>query len=178
MTVVAEEARVVVVLLDVVRDHIVIPVGITFGDDALGELRQGNIGITTHATIGDRPVVPVIAAFDAVVDEWIGGRHREEVADAGIVIDGERVAVQLAAVDLELTPAPREVVFPRLAREQHPHTSVGVDAEDRDVGVLVELEEGPDPLAAGKNRTVAAIGPQLDAWAIDGTDRSPVTNQR
>ena len=158
MAVVAQEARVVVVLLDVVGDDVVVPIGVPFGHDALSEVGERDVGIAAHAPIGDHSVVPVVTALNGVVCEGIGRSDREEVAYAGIVVDREGV-VGRAAVDLEVPAAAREVVVPRFAREQYAHATVGVDAKHGDEGVAIELEVDPDALAAGIYGGFAPVGP-------------------
>ena len=154
-------------LADVVRDHVVIPVGVPFRNDALREISHRHVRVAAHPAIRDDAIVPVIAALDLVVDERISRRDREQVADAGIIVDRKGVAPELAAVDLEVPARAREVVFPRIAREQHAHPTVRVDTEDRDVGVLIEAEKEPHPLTAGINGPLATIGPCLDARAVE-----------
>src|SRR6266511_1074319 len=177
VTVVAEESGVVVVPLDVVRHDVVVPVGVPLGHDALGEVGQRHIGIAAHAPIGDHAVVPVVTALDRIVDEGIGGCDGEEVAHAGVVVDGEGLA-RRPSLYLELPPTAHVTVVPRLAREQHTHAAVSVDTEDGDVGVAVEPEEGPDALAAGINGGVTPVGPELDAGAVHDGDWGPETRVR
>src|SRR5439155_24579578 len=63
--------------------------------------------------------------------------------------------------------AAREVVLPRLAREQHAHAAVGIDAQHRDVSILAGLEVDADGLS-GRERIVAPTGPHLDLGTIAG----------
>src|SRR5439155_23092859 len=91
---------------------------------------------------------------------------------AGIIVDRKGVAPELTAIDLEIPAAAREVVFPRIAWEQHANPTVRVHAEDRDVGVLIEPEKEPHPLTAGNNGPLATIGPQFDARKV-GTQSPP-----
>ena len=77
VAVVAEEARIVVLALDVVRHNVVVPVGITFRNDALRQIGERDVWITAHAAIRDHAVIPMIATFDAIVGERIGGRDGE-----------------------------------------------------------------------------------------------------
>ena len=164
MAVVAQETRIVVVLLDVVRNDVVVPVRISVGHQPLREVREGDIRVAAHATVGDRPVVPVIPALDAIVDERIGGGDPEDIADPRIIIHVERVAIG-STLDFVVATAAREVVLPRLPREQHPHAPIGVNAEDGDVGVTVGPEMNPGALTPGVG-TIAPIGPDFDARAI------------
>ena len=108
----------------------------------------------------------MLAAFDLVVDERISGGHREEIANARVVIDGEGLARELIPIDFEVSAAAREVVFPRISGEQHANTTIRIHSEDRDIGVLIEAEIQPDALTAGINARVGAISPQLNARPV------------
>jgi len=108
----------------------------------------------------------VLSAFDLIVDERISGSHREEVANARVVIDGEGLAGELIPIDFEVSAAAREVVFSRIPGEQHANTTIRIHSEDRDVGVLIEAEIQPDPLTTGINGRIGAIRPQLNARAV------------
>ena len=154
-------------LTDIVRDDVVVPIDVPVGHDPLREIGHGDIRITAHAAIRDHTIVPVLATFDLVVDERVSGGHRKDVTDARVVIDREGFAGELIPVDFEVTAAAREVVFPRVAGEQHANTTVRIHAEDRDVGILIEAEIQPDPLATGINGRVAAVCPQLDSRAVN-----------
>src|SRR4029077_652153 len=88
----------------------------------------------------------------------------EDVADARIVIDVERVLVG-SALHLVLAAPAGEVVLPRVAGKQDAHATVGVDAQDRDVRVPVGAEMHPRTVAAVVG-VVAPIGPDFDARAV------------
>ena len=154
-------------LSDVVRDDVVVPVGVSFRDDALREVGHRDIRVAPHAAIGDDAIIPVVTALDLVVDEGICRRDTEQVADAGLVVDRKRIAAQHPTIDLEIPTTTREVVFPRIAREKHPDATVGIDTEDRDVGVLIEAEVHPDALTASKNGRVVPVGPDLDTRTVE-----------
>src|SRR6185503_17737831 len=82
VAVVAQEPWITVLLLDVIRDDVVVPVDIPFGHDALGEVGHGDVWIAADATIGDRAVVPVVPALDGIVGEGNSRGDREEISDA------------------------------------------------------------------------------------------------
>ena len=153
-------------LADIVRDDVVVPVDVPFRYDALRQVGHRDIRIAAHAAVGDDAIIPVIAALNAVVHEGIGRRDRKQIADAGIVVDRERFPGELVAIHLEVPAAASEVVFPRFAREQHADTTIRIHTEDRDIGVLIETEIQPDPLTAGINGRITAVGPQLDTRAV------------
>src|SRR5213080_439932 len=73
VAVVAEEARVIVVLLHVVRRDVVVPVGVAVRDDALGEVGEGDIRVAAYAAIRNSAIIPMIFALHGIVDEGIGG---------------------------------------------------------------------------------------------------------
>src|SRR5204862_4783047 len=123
------------------------------------------VWVTLSAAVGYPAIIAVVTALALIVDERIGRRHGEEVADAGVVVDRKCIAAQCAAIDLEIPPPAREVVFPRIAREQHANTTVRINTEDRDIGVLIDSEIQPDAFAAGINGGVASVRPQLDLGA-------------
>src|SRR5207249_4560509 len=107
--------------------------------------------------------------------ERVGRGDPEDVTHARVVIDVESVARVAPPVppspDLVLPLAASEVVLPGLAREQHLHPPVGIDAKDRDERVLLGAEIDADSLMAGI-RIVAPAGPDLDARAIiEGASR-------
>ena len=151
-------------LLDVIGNDVVIPVGVIGRDDALGEGGERHVGVAAHSTVGDHAVVPMVAARDRAVDERIRCRDGEEVPDAGAIVDLEHVA-GFVALHLDLPPAADEVVLPRLAGKQHAHAAVGVDAQQRDEGILVRAEEDVNAVTPGIG-IVAATGPDRDARAI------------
>ena len=140
------------------------------------QIGERDVWITAHAAIRDHAVIPMIATLDAIVGERIGGRDREEIADAGIVIDDEGVARQIRAIHLEFPAAARKVVFPRLPREHHAHTTIGIDAEDRDESVTIETEGQPDMLAACINGAITTVRPQLNSRTVSA--RNPDTRCR
>ena len=111
----------------------------------------------------------MVAALDGVVDEGVGRRDGEDVSLAGVIVDIEGGPVR-AVQDLVVAAAAGEVVFPRLTRKQHAYAAIGVDAQDRDVGVLVGAEVDAHGLS-GARRIVAAVGPHLDAGAVDTAGR-------
>jgi hypothetical protein len=137
MAVVADEPGIVVVLLNVVARQVVIEVAL--GRDLGCEVGHGDVRITLDPAIGDDPVIPVIPHHEMVVGERIGRRDGEDVADAGVIIDGESRAI-VAPNQLQVLVAAGEVVVPGVDREEHPDPSVGVDPDHRHVGVAV----GPD----------------------------------
>ena len=164
VAVVAQEPGIVVVLFDVVRRDVVIPLTVAVGHDALCQVGKGDVRIAADPPVGDQSIIPVVLALDAVVHERIRRGDGEQVADTGIVIDVEGVAV-VSALHFVVAPTAGEVVLPRLARKQHAHPAVGVDAQDGHEGVPVGAEVHADTLAAAV-RTVAPVGPHLDARAI------------
>ena len=176
VAVVAEEAGIVVVPLHIIRHHVVIPVRVVRREDAPGEVGERDVGVAADAPVGDHAVVPVVARLDRVVDERVGGGDGEQVAHAGVVVHGEGVA-RGVALDFELLPSAHEVVLPRIAREQHAHAAVGVDAEQGDIGVLVRPEVDASAVAAEEG-VIALRGPDLDAglviagWAYGRRGRS------
>src|SRR5882672_1377557 len=172
VAVVAQEPGIVVVLLDVVRRDVVIPIVVAVRHDALCQLGEGDVRVAADAPVGDRPIVPVLPTLDAVVDERVSRRDGEHVADTRIVIDVERIAA-VSTLHLVIATAAGEVVLPRFARKQHAHPAVGVDAQDGNEGVPVGAEMHANALAAGVG-TVAPVGPGFDARAIvdgHGPDR-------
>src|SRR5713101_1391867 len=164
VAIVAQEPGIVVMLLHVVRRNIVIPITVTIGHDALRQVGESDVRIAPDPSVGDQPIIPVVPALDAVVHERVGRGHGEQVADTRIVIDVEGVAV-VSALHLVVATTAGEVVLPRLARKQHAHPAVGVDAQDRHEGIPIGAEVSADALAAGVG-AVAPVGPDLDAGAI------------
>src|SRR5947199_6943643 len=164
VAIVAEEARVIVVLLHVVRRDVVVPVGVAVRDDALGEVGEGDIRVAADAAIRNNAIIPMIFALDGIVDEGIGRRDGEDVPNAGVVVDVERIA-RGALLDFVVTASARETVVPRLSRIQDAHPAIGVDAEDGDVSVLFGAEGDPRRLPAGI-RIVPAVGPDRDAGSV------------
>ena len=77
MAVIAEEARIVVLALHIVRHNVVIPIGVAIRFDPLREIRERDIWITADSAIRDHAVVPMIAALDAVIGKRIRGRDGE-----------------------------------------------------------------------------------------------------
>src|SRR4029077_5330922 len=71
VAVVAQEAGIVVVLTDVVRDDVIVPVRVPLRDDALSEIGHRDVRIAADTAICDGAIVPVIAALDLVVDERV-----------------------------------------------------------------------------------------------------------
>src|SRR5881397_2729590 len=129
VAVVAQEPRVIVVLLHVVGDDVVVPVGVAVRDDVLGDIGERDVRIAAHPPIRDEAVVPVIFSFDGVVYERVGRRDGEDVADPRVVVDVERVP-RRPVLHFIVATAAREVVVPRLARIQDADPTVGVDAQD------------------------------------------------
>src|SRR2546425_4636296 len=164
VTIVAQEPGIVVVLLDVIGNDVVVPVGVVGRDDALREIGQRHVRIAAHPAVGHHAVVPMVAALERVVDERIRRRDGEEIANAGVVVDLEHIA-GLVALHLELPPTADVVVLPWLAGEQHADAAVGVDAQQREVGILVRADEDANPVTSGVG-IVAAAGPDLDAGPI------------
>src|SRR5207237_10554343 len=147
VAVVAQKPWIVVVPLDVVRREVVVPVAVVRGHDALRQVRDRHVGIAVHATVRDGAIVPMVPAFERVVHQRVAGVDGEDVADPRGIVDVERVA-RVATRDLVVAAAAREVVLPRLAREQDPHPAVRVDAQDGDVGVLLAAEVNAHTVAA------------------------------
>src|SRR6058998_835022 len=164
VAVVAQEPRVIVVLLHVVGDDVVVPVGVAVRDDVLGDIGERDVRIAAHPPIRDEAVVPVIFSFDGVVYERVGRRDGEDVADPRVVVDVERVP-RRPVLHFIVATAAREVVVPRLARIQDAHPTVGVDAQDGHVGVLLGAETDLRRLAVGV-RIIATVGPDLDAGTV------------
>src|SRR5438477_10908247 len=92
VAVVAQKARIVVVLTDVVRDYVIVPVRVPLRDDALSEIGHRDVWIAADTAIGDGALIPVIGALVLVVDIRVGRRDREWITDAGIVVDREGIA--------------------------------------------------------------------------------------
>src|SRR5213596_1856824 len=113
VAVVAQEPRIVVMLLHVVRRDIVIPIAVTIGHDVLGQVGEGDVRIAADPSVGDQSIIPVVPALDPVVHERVGRGHGEQVADTRIVIDVEGVAV-VSALHLVVATTTGEVVLPRL----------------------------------------------------------------
>src|SRR2546423_2074801 len=164
MAVVAQEPRIVVVSLDVIRRKVVVPIAVPVGHDAPRQLRDRHVRVAVHPAVGDGAIVPMVVAFERVVGEGVARGNGEDVPHARVVVDVEGVAV-FAARDLVVPAAAREVVFPRLAREQDPHPAIGVDAQDGDERVLPGTEVHAHALAVGVG-IVAAVGPDLDTRAV------------
>jgi len=164
VAVVAQEPGIVVVLLHVIRRDVVIPITVAVGHDALCQVGEGDVRIAAYPPVGDQPIIPVVLALDAVVLERVGGGDGKQVADTRIIIDGEGVAV-VSALHLVVATAAGEIVLPRLARKQHAHAAVGIDAQDGYKGIPIGAEMHTDGLAAGVG-AVTAVGPDLDAGTI------------
>src|SRR5256884_3881138 len=135
VAVVTQEPRVVIMPLDVVRCEVVVPVAVRRGHDALRQIGNRHVRVAVYATLGDGAIVPMVVAFERVVHEGVARDHGEDVAHAGGVVDVKGVA-RVAAGDLVVAAAAREVVLPRLPREHHPHPALGVDPPDGDLRVL------------------------------------------
>src|SRR5207249_97133 len=67
VAVVAQEPGIVVMLLHVVRRDIVIPIAVTIGDDALGQVGEGDVRIAADPSVGDQSIIPVVSVLDPVV---------------------------------------------------------------------------------------------------------------
>src|SRR5229473_2126424 len=168
MAIIAQEAGIVVVLLHVIGRNVVVPRAVAVGHHALRQVRDRHIGVPVHATVRDHAVIPMVVALEPVVAEGVGRGDGEDVADAGIVIDGECVAVGLA-LNLVVPGAAHEVVFPGLAREQDAHAAVGIDANDGDVGVLLGAEVHADALAA----RIRILAPVRSGEQTQQSERGP-----
>src|SRR5438874_1020839 len=163
VAVVAQEPGIVVVPLDVVGCEVVVPVAVPRRHDTLRQVRDCHVGIAVHAAVADRAIVPMVMILERIVHEGVARDDGEDVAHAGGVVDVKGVA-RVAARYFVVAVAAREVVLPRLAREQHAHPAVGVDAQDGDVGVLLGAKVHAHALAAGVG-VVAPVGPDFDARA-------------
>src|SRR5947199_5543244 len=67
VAVVAQERRIVVMLLHVVRRDIVIPIAVTIGHDALGQVGEGDVRIAADPSVGDQSIIPVVPPLDPVL---------------------------------------------------------------------------------------------------------------
>src|SRR5438876_383986 len=164
VAVIAQEPRIIVVPLDVVRRQIVVPVAVPRRYDALRQVRDRHVRVAVYATVGNGAIVPMVVALERVVHERVTRDDGEDVAHARVVVDIEGDA-GVAARDLVVAATAREVVLPRLARKQHPHPAIGVDAQDGDVRVLLGAKVHAHALA-GCIGVLAPVGPDLDAWAV------------
>src|SRR5512135_2709635 len=164
VTVIAQEPWVVVVLIHVVGSDVVIPVVVARRHDALGQIGERDIRVTTNAAVGDDAVIPVVATRDRIEIEGIGRSDRKDVSDPWIVVDFECV-ITVVATDLELPTGPDEAVIPRVPGEEHPHAAVGVHPEEGDVRVAISPQEDAGVLS-GVVWIVATVSPDFHARAI------------
>jgi hypothetical protein len=86
MTVVADEARIVVMLFDVVGSDIV---AITVPSDSSSQVGESHVRISADPPISDQSEVPVVATGYLVIVERLRRAHRENISDARIFIDGK-----------------------------------------------------------------------------------------
>src|SRR5438045_884608 len=88
---------------------------VTKGSEPVREIGERYIRVALNPAVGGKgTVVPMLGRFDRVVRKGIGGSDREEVADAGVIVDVERLASRRTP-DLVHAAAASEVVLPRLA---------------------------------------------------------------
>jgi len=167
VAVIAQEPRIVIMPLDIIRHDVIIPIDIAFWLNALRQIGHRDVGIAADTAVRDYAVVPVLVGRYVIVPEGISGRDGKQIADARIIIDRKGFAAQLVAVDLELPAAAGEVVIPRFTRKQNADATIGVHTEDGDVGVLIELEVHPDALAAGIDDVIAPVRGQLDTGSVN-----------
>jgi hypothetical protein len=139
VAVIADEPGIVVVLLDIIRNDIVVV--FARPRDARSEFGQGYVWVSPDPAIGDQAVIPVVSPDEFVIEERIGGGDRKEVADPGIIIDTEGAVIPIE--DLEGAAATGEVVFPRFLGEEHPNPAIGIHSEHGDVPVRFGLEVHP-----------------------------------
>jgi hypothetical protein len=73
--------------LDIVRGNVVSEVSV--GGDSPGEIRERNIWISPDPAFLDHAKIPVVSAGHLIVlkRQWRG--HRQQIADAGRVVDPE-----------------------------------------------------------------------------------------
>jgi len=133
VAVVAGEARIVVVLLDVILRHVVVV--LAAGSDLVGQVADRDIGITPNPpVVGDGAVVPMVTPGDGLEIEWVRRCHREDIADACIIGDPERRS-PVPTEHLHPLAAPDPVVLPGIEREEQPEAPIGVDSHHSHVGV-------------------------------------------
>jgi hypothetical protein len=169
VAVVTQESWVVVTPFHIVRDDVIVPLGVAVRHDALRKIGQRNVGVAAHAAVGDHTIVPMVTARDGGIVERIGGDHGEHVTDSGRVVDVEAVR---AAINLELSPTADVIVLPRHARIQDPNPPVSVDAEQGNEPITVGSEVHACALT-GVVGVVAAVGPDFHAGSVLG--RAPHT---
>ena len=166
VAVVAAAARILRLPLDVVLGVLggvrrpVIP------HDALAETLDGDERIAAHLAI-DEVVVPSAAIGDAIEVERLEGRDREHVAEPARVVHDEPVAV-MSPRTVALAGSNPAVLVGRGGKE-NAQAAVGVDADDRDVGILIGAKMDADPVAPPE--LVVAGNPDRHVRRVGGVRR-------
>jgi hypothetical protein len=158
VTVVADEARVIVSAFDVVWNDVVLVAAAR--RDLERKVRQGDVRVTANPTVVDDPKIPVIAPSDLAVIERRGRRDGEEIPDPGVVLDREGASMSRSGHFAGSTAA-YIGSSPRLAREQRPNAPIGVYPEHRHVGGLLGAKV--DPCHVATMIDALPIGPHADA---------------
>jgi len=159
MAVVAEEARIIMLLVDVVFEEVEcmrddLPVGQNGGDVVV----DGHVRVFVHLLPhgSQVPTATVVVVEERKVERFGRGEH-EEIPDARIVPHaparcvGEKQAV--------VTPPANRRVHAGVLREDQMDPPVGVDPEDRAVAVHVRPIIHADVLALLHDRFVSPVEP-------------------
>jgi hypothetical protein len=165
VAVVADKPGIVVVLLDVIRNDVIIV--LAGPGDARSEFSQAYVRVSPDPAVRNQPVVPVVAPDEFVILEWIGRGDREDIANAGVVIDGECAIIPVEY--FEGPAAARKIVLPRFPGKQHPEPSVSIHPEHRDVSVGFSLEVHSGILTAPV-RVLVTVSPEADALTFGGAN--------
>src|SRR5229473_3569801 len=165
MAIIAQEAGIVVVLLHVIGRNVVVPRAVAVGHHALRQVRDRHIGVPVHATVRDHAVIPMVVALEPVVAEGVGRGDGEDVADAGIVVDGECVA----EVHADALAARIRILAP-----VRPHLDAGT------IGVGGQ-DAAPAPAHSGQQTQQSERGPHRDLRCLreqapcQAGDRGPIS---
>jgi hypothetical protein len=165
VAVITDEAGVVVVLLDVIRNDVIVV--LAWPGDLRSEFGQAYVRVSPDPPVRDQAIIPVVPPDEVIEAEGVGGRHGKEIAHAGIVIDGKGPVIPVE--NFERSTAPGEIVLPGLPGEQNPDSPVGINANDCDVpvGFGFEVDPGLFTPAIG---VFIAIGPEADTLAFGGAN--------
>jgi hypothetical protein len=157
VTVVADEARIVITAADVVLGVVHRVVVVLVVHDTLGDMvhRDERIALDVRQPV----IVPVVGARELRESQRMRAHDREDVADPGTVVDGER-AVAVAAHLSRFAP-PHALIVARTARIEDVDAAIGVDPADDDEAIVRRPEAHTDVITAPDD--VTARRPELDA---------------
>jgi hypothetical protein len=168
VTVVAEEARVVVPLLaHVVGGEVQAVAGVLpVRDEGRHVVVHGHVRVPVYgpADTGQIPTPAVVGILEEGEVEAPGRGDREEVAEPRCVVD----------VPIRRARKEQPIVAPRLgpvallggAGMDHPYRAVRVDVEDGDEGVLFGPVVDPHPVTAIEERLFSTVEPEVHRHGV------------